>query len=314
MERVAFVPELLHVDPYEPSLFLTILLSAIVFRRHRTALDEAVSTLVGRGTLGPNEDFTDSSASLASFRSGYRNAFNNSWRLSIIVLALIVAVSAAEMNGMGVIPDWPISEYSWSNLRSYVRGAWTLLLLWFLWQPLIAGIFISQLDKRFHVRIFPLHPDQCGALKALGDCCLKLALPFVIIGVMLLVWAFAPFSRRYQGMPEFSLLTLLLVLFPISHFAFLRPLWNIHGLMCSVRDRYQQEFAELLQARLMRLNDPSVPLDSLLANYDKFRQQFEELPTWPFRWRFALSLFSPQVLAIAKLLYDALPQNSATHH
>ncbi|HTC34200.1 MAG TPA: hypothetical protein VK724_12555 [Bryobacteraceae bacterium] len=307
VDRVGFYKELARTDPYEPSLLLTVTVSALVFRQLRTALDDTVSKLLARGILQP----IDESVSLGDFRLAYARTFNSTWRIGLVLLSLIIAISAAEMNGMGVIPHWPLNNNSWDDLRSYVRAAWTLLLLWFLWQPLISGIFISRLTTMFAVGILPLHPDQCGGLKGLGDCCLKMALPFVVIAVMLLVWAFAPFSQRYPGMPEFSLLTLLFVLFPISLFAFLRPLWNIHVLMCEVRDEYQQRFAELLHERLTTLGDPLGAADGLLRN-DKLRNEFEKLPTWPFRWKLALSLFSPQVFAVAKLLYGVLPQISIT--
>jgi hypothetical protein len=56
-----------------------------------------------------------------------------------------------------------------------------------IWPIYVTGHQIYKLSKTFPIIINARHPDRCGGLKPLGDFFFLMALPFVVLGIGLVL-------------------------------------------------------------------------------------------------------------------------------
>ena len=166
-----------------------------------------------------------------------------------------------------------------------------------IWTLCISGWHFKKLIQTFELKIEPLHPDNCGGLKVLGNFCFSLASPIFIgsayfIGYLL----FVALTLRDLNIAFFDA-TRALILFvvlvyglPTAIFAFFLPLWNIHTKMLCEReendDSYAEEMGALRQTIRELLNEGKIEeAKNKKEKEDLTEALYTPYPQWPFNVR-----------------------------
>jgi uncharacterized FlaG/YvyC family protein len=144
--------------------------------------------------------------------------------------------------------------------------------------------FFRKLPENFNLQVKPLHPDNCGGLKPIGDFC-------VGIDYMLLIFGIAVVS---QSIFSYNEATDIFIAFALSAyvvsaiFLFFYPLWPIHNTMKTQKndllyklneelDPIYQEVYEKI-TKLSRINTGKL---QKVEKLDKIYERTSRMPTWP---------------------------------
>lgn len=74
-----------------------------------------------------------------------------------------------------------------------------------IWPIYVTGHQIYKLSKTFPIIINARHPGRCGGLKPLGDFCFLMALPFVVLGIGLILMSIdGLLNNMFLDSPLFS--------------------------------------------------------------------------------------------------------------
>jgi hypothetical protein len=153
----------------------------------------------------------------------------------------------------------------------------TLMILW-----------LTKLFKTVPIDVHPLHPDNCGGLKPLGDYSLKIAYLISIMGFDITVVAFAPVTRGQPFEWTIELIiyySLYLLLAPVL---FMLPLIAAHKAMKTKKrevlleisrqfEENHERTCELLDKALVKKRIER--MKELEAFYEMTQSSF---PVWPF--------------------------------
>jgi hypothetical protein len=182
---------------------------------------------------------------------------------------------------------------------SYVGGLYCIGIE--TWAMYISGRYVRKLVQEFELIIQPIHPDQCGGLKVLGNFCFGLVTPILIGSGLLIGYIFiyfisggikgtgndAFFLALYVGIP---LLLLLLYGIPAIIFAFILPLRDIHTKMVSQRETDEDTYnadIEALRKEIQSLLDAKQVEEAKAKQEEKSLKEtlYAPYPTWPFSFR-----------------------------
>jgi hypothetical protein len=178
------------------------------------------------------------------------------------------------------------------------------------WVIIVTGTYIKRLAIQFDLHIIPGHPDNCGGLKVLGNFCLGMALPVLVLAMLLGTLGIGDLVAKSYPIALITNLALFLFVLPLAAFTFFVPLWNIHGKMLEEREEYEDKFAERntqLQQRIQSSLDKQDVADATAA-----REEMEILqvlhpdkigfPVWPYDRSILLKFLTPQIIPLLSLL------------
>jgi hypothetical protein len=174
---------------------------------------------------------------------------------------------------------------------------YTLLLI--VGRLVIVMIGLNRFFGQHPVEIAPLHPDQAGGLRMLGDYVLHNGLLVAIIGLNVSMTAL-----RGRLVPEFLTgqyyveLALFCLLAPA---VLIVPLWSVHrrmlaaraALLAEIAEQFDQEYHSLLDG--LRRNQLQPEAVERLEAVQKIYNITAAAPTWPFNVA-SLSKFTAAVL------------------
>lgn len=204
-------------------------------------------------------------------------------------------------------------------LALFVIGNW-------LFELFVTAVLVYRMPVFFELDIQPVHPDQCGGFKTIGDLCLKMVyvvlVPTLLVSFWLVVSKHVPLAPESEKLvPPYVLdpgfrtpMKVLLGLLAVSGVAvFFWPMYTVHRLMLAQRVELQQTL-DAIACQIHQLNqailaDPSsVSTDDrekTLAEIDSLKELYErtrKVPTWPFERSVALKFVSTQVVPILSLI------------
>jgi hypothetical protein len=172
-------------------------------------------------------------------------------------------------------------------------------LAFILGRQVIVMIGLNRFFGEHPVEIAPLHPDQAGGLRVLGDYVLQGGFVVALIGLNVSLTAV-----RGQLVPEFLTrqyyleLALFCLLAPA---VLIVPLWTVHrrmqsaraALLAEIAEQFDQEYRGLLDG--LRRNEMQPEAVARLEAVQKIYNITAAAPTWPFNVG-RLSKFSAAVL------------------
>ena len=172
----------------------------------------------------------------------------------------------------------------------------------------LSGKFISKLTQDFDFAIEPLHSDNCGGLRVLGNFCFGLASPIFIGSAFYVGYIFVA-VRDSSG--AFDLVTVYFVLFVIlvyglltSIIAFFLPLLNIHRKMLQRKEEDNESYSLALETKRQKIHQLLVKEQLKEAKLAKEELELIQAlhfdyPEWPFNVR---ARFISSTLAIGSSL------------
>ncbi len=250
---------------------------------------------------------------------------------------LLIGFSMSSSLILSLIQTW--SSFSW---LFYTSDPYLSLLGWLIlicrvilfnlllgyilgaggWAMIITSVYIRRLIQEFDLNVQPSHPDQCGGLKSLGNFCLRMVSPILIVTTLLGIYSigsiFFPIIIEYQRVVQieanFSFIALVL---PLAWVVFFYPIWKIHRTMVAKKNVYQDDAAVQIakvESRLTKLEEKiwssldqgkveeaktgKDELEILRALYPNTT----EYPTWPFDFRTQLTFLATQIVSIIGLI------------
>ena len=182
----------------------------------------------------------------------------------------------------------------------FVGGFYCIGIL--IWAISLSGWYVRNLVRAFQLSIRPFHPDECGGLKLLGNCCFGLASPLLIASGLFIGYSlfalveYSPINGSAYLVLNvyYPLLFGLLFAFPTFVFGFMLPLRDIHTNMVSEAKTNQTSYfmrTEALREEIQTLlavkqveaakavQEEKTLVETLYAPY----------PTWPFHVRSKIS-------------------------
>jgi hypothetical protein len=158
------------------------------------------------------------------------------------------------------------------------------------WTTYASGKYIRRLIKSCEFNIEPLHPDKCGGLKILGNFCFGLISPVFVGSVYFVGYIFVAL-KAVTGVYDpitvlFIVAIILLYALPISIYAFLIPLSNIHSKMLhsgEIEDKNYADNMESSRQMLQKLLDDGKVEEAkeIKGKMDFMETTYIRYPRWP---------------------------------
>ena len=153
-----------------------------------------------------------------------------------------------------------------------------------LYKGIFLICFFRKLPENFNLQVKPLHPDNCGGLKPIGNFC-------VGIDYMLLIFGIAVVSQSIFSYSETTdiFITFALSAYVVSAiFLFFYPLWPIHNLMKSQKNdllyKLNEEMDPIYQEvyeKITKLSKINTGKLQKVEKLDKIYERTSRMPTWP---------------------------------
>jgi hypothetical protein len=191
------------------------------------------------------------------------------------------------------------------KLIVFVAIFWMFLIGQMCWMAYVTARYISQLPRRFSLRIRVSHPDKCGGLKPIGDFVLDFAIILIMGGAAFAAIAILDMDPD-QVLRGVSTIFLFTLVGPLSALAVFLPIWNIHELMVQNRKTYLNLYNDQLKDLESVIFDhtwDSVNLEEAIQAKEKLEilkeihPETTDFPVWPIRVTgTVLFMFSPQIV------------------
>lgn len=174
--------------------------------------------------------------------------------------------------------------------------------------------YIRKLTTKFDLNIQPLHPDNCGGLKPIGDLCFCNAFTLIPATFWLAIWSL--YWRPYYGPQLYCAIGLVIFVIGIM-FSFFYPLYMIHKTMVKKKVTHMKavdEIANKIDTILKSITKNVRNLDKdkgdkFLTDIEYLKDVYnitEKFPVWPFdikiKIKFASSIIIPTIIAISQLI------------
>ncbi len=176
------------------------------------------------------------------------------------------------------------------------------------WTIYVSGKYIRSLLQLCELNIEPLHPDRCGGLKILGNFCFSLISP-VFLGSLYFIGYIFVALRAVTGVYDpitviFIVAIITAYAVPISIYAFIVPLWNIHTKMVYAGEIEDKRYADRMKSsrqKLQKLLDDGKVEE---AKAEKGKMDFIETtyisyPRWPLN--VTIKIFSVSLTTITSI-------------
>ena len=212
-------------------------------------------------------------------------------------------------------PVWFNSDSLTLGFRSFAIIAPAAFAAWSISFRLIVN---AQVFKRIlkEVDLHPLHPDNAGGLRPLGQYALRTTYLIAFGGSMAALAEYVVYVVGESATAYFFHFAVLLylILAPLSFFA---PLWAAHDAMSRAKDRLLEHIARQFKDDFSAaFNEIKGSSKSLKDNIEKI-EQLQKLhhlavsfPVWPFDSltlrRFFLTISSPIATVVLSVLIDYL--------
>lgn len=297
-------------------------LIALTFNNWRHSIPGTFQTLLSKDRISSNRQGADLHQDFYQFLEQYRQMLLNKKRYILIGSIVVICMTPT------LILLWQSAVYNISHIR-FDPLYWSVSFIYFLfnaplivlveayffgigcWVIAVTGTYIKRLAIQFDLHIIPGHPDNCGGLKVLGNFCLSMAFPVLILAMLLGIFGIGGIIvNDIYLLPIISNVFLFLFVLPLAAFTFFVPLWNIHQKMVERRDEYEDKFAERdeqLQQRMQSSLDKHDMEDAKAA-----REELEILqvlhpdkimyPSWPFDRSILVKFLTPQIIPFLSLL------------
>ncbi|MCK4454648.1 hypothetical protein KAU51_04900 [Candidatus Parcubacteria bacterium] len=180
--------------------------------------------------------------------------------------------------------------------------------------------YIRKLTTKFDLNIQPLHPDNCGGLKPLGDLCFYNVFTLIPATIWIAIWSLL-WSKYWiyygqENIPNYAAIGLVIFLIGII-FSFFYPLYVIHKSMIKKKVAHMKAVDEITN----KINTTLKSITKNVKNLDKDKgdkfltdikylkdiyNETEKFPVWPIdikiKIKFASSIIIPTIIAISQLI------------
>jgi hypothetical protein len=189
------------------------------------------------------------------------------------------------------------------------------------WAMFVTSFYIRDVTSIFDFVLQPSHPDRCGGQKFLGNFCLGMALPILMVAIIVAILSIGSVLHPFPFSPETASITtlvcviLVLCILPLATYAFFAPLWNVHRKMVNEKEAYANKFSN----RFMKLEQQMwASLDKEALEEAKVTKEEMELlqtlhpdtiqyPHWPFDQSIFLKFLTPQIVPLISLIVGLSP-------
>ena len=180
-----------------------------------------------------------------------------------------------------VVTSYDIRFFPLSGVVFYVIAIFlTFLVIPVLYKGVSLVFLPRKLHKEFHIRAKPLHPDNCGGLKSLGDLCIRFDYVFLVGAVgSALQLAFS------QGTEVEIYLYFFLVYGFFVTFFFFYPLWPVHNVMKAQKYDLLNKLNEKLDPAYQEITESAdITAENLenIERIDRIYDRVSKMPVWPF--------------------------------
>lgn len=317
-------------DKLRLTAILVVAVELFVFRVLFDKVPEALRPIWTRGVISPSDESQPTARIFLQFLGQFEKALNShlGWLVGLVfaILGLCATYPVRYFLEAGRSPFTPAQLFSYyffgngaivAALLGYVIGLLT-------WRVGVIAFFVSNLGKRFELRIIPRHPDRSGGLRPLGDLCLAIALLLLPPACFLACWGFVAALFSTEDMEVYAVLwsglyrRWLVVLSVAALLLFLQPLYHIHLQMQRRRREIQVELDELSE----RMGEISLELrtqahtmtpeqgaekQEALEFMEQVYQENSHVPVWPFDWNIITKFIAAQAVPILSLLGTSTP-------
>ena len=281
----------------------------VLFVDDDRALRDALTQAQEDGVLEPKvgvdrEEFT------AAWQRTFATA--NLWS-SVVGVAggIALAVLTVQLFRAAKEPSWllpqrvvePVTvEYAYGIALVYA------MVVVYIWRSVTITRFLRGYVAETRLRVLPLHPDQCGGLRPVGQIGLRNQYVLTTLGInivlLVVVWVWGQASD--EGLRPLIVLAsaAYLVCGPL---VFMGPLLPFRAVMLAAKREWTSEMAGQLRKEFSRLRQElregtiANSDDKVLERLRAFGVLIDELPVWPFDPR------TLRVFATAFLVPIALP-------
>ena len=296
-------------------------LIALTFNNWRHSISGTFQALLSKERISSSHPGADIHQEYYLFLEQYQQMLSSKKRYILIgSIVVLIMIPTLVVNGPLVLYDISSIRFEplfWSVKLIYdlIDTALAFLLeAYFIgvgsWVIVVTGTYIKRLAIQFDLHIIPGHPDNCGGLKVLGNFCLGMALPVLVLAMLLGTLGIGNLVAKIYPIALITNLALFLFVLPLAAFTFFVPLWNIHRRMLEVREEYEDKFAKRniqLQQRIQSSLDKQDVADATAA-----REEMEILqvlhpdkigfPVWPYDRSILLKFLTPQIIPFLSLL------------
>lgn len=144
--------------------------------------------------------------------------------------------------------------------------------------------FFRKLPENFNLQVKPLHPDNCGGLKPIGNFCIGIDYMLLIFGVAVVSQSIFSYSEATDVFIAFALSA-----YTVSAiFLFFYPLWPIHNSMKSQKNdllyKLNKELDPIYQEvyeKITRISKINTKKLQKVEKLDKIYERTSRMPTWP---------------------------------
>lgn len=291
----------------------------VLFIDDQRALREALTQVHDDGVIEPKAD-----TNREQFTTDWQRAFAtaNLWSyliggvggIGLAMLTVRLFCTARE-------PSWLLPQRMVEPVTvEYAYGISLLyaMVIVYIWRSVTISRFLRAYVAQTNLRLLPLHPDQCGGLRPVGQIGLRNQYVLTTLGInivlLVLVWVWRQASDET--------LRPLIILASVAYLVcgplvFMGPLLPFRDVMLRAKRQWSSEIAALLRAEFSRLRDAiragniEDTDEKVLERLRKFGALIDELPVWPFDPRtlraFAAAFVVPLALPVlGKVISAAL--------
>lgn len=190
-------------------------------------------------------------------------------------------------------------------LSGIVFFAITIFMVFLIIPVLYKGFLLMHLPRKLYkegyITVRPLHPDNCGGLKPLGDLCIRFDYIFFVGAVGAVLYLFFSEGKEFK----LYLFIFLLYGFFVTFF-FYYPLWPVHKVMKARKYNLLNALNEKLDPVYQKITT-SITTETLeeIERIERIYDRVSTMPVWPFDTgglvRFLTAVFMPLVGIVASV-------------
>ena len=290
---------------------IAVVLIVLSFNLWRSIVRETFEKLGTKQRIRLKDERGDLDQEYRAFLDEYQTDLLSTRRyvvIAILMIACVVLICAL------LIPYTTFSFPHLSPLLLFLTPG-ALVLGYFVgistWIMIMTGIRLRALTLKFTLNIEPVHPDNCGGLRFLGNFCLGMALPILagvaFFGLYGIGGAIFP-DLIYDRHAAHIVAILGLVIFdvPLAFFSFFFPLWYIHRVMVECKETSEDIFGDYLAqlekklwvALRQKQLEEAKAIKEEIEIAQVINPDTQGFPSWPFDRRIFLIYLIPQLLPL----------------
>ena len=225
---------------------------------------------------------------------------------AVTVFSLAVSVSINIYIAFNKSNEW---NGAFGGITAWYFRFFVIINFYYIWLILYKCVVTVVLMRKIFsmkFRLDPIHPDNCGGLRPIGELALSLNYFAGLILLYMLVLVFLDPYSKANSMFYFGFFIVVIINFIILFLG----LSKAHDKMKMEKEIFLNYLHKSFQKNYVTFHDKlqenvfDIELSSKIASIEKMFQMSKNMPVWPFNLNIMSRLISTTVIPIFILLYQ----------